>query len=83
MLTYNEDELCGLLKEVNDKIALVSNRDYKNSIYNLGINKSIENYKDLLSMSSILDKILKCNSCYEDIDLEEVVSNIKSKLNNC
>lgn len=80
---YNEEFLCNLLSQVDDKIALVSNRDYKDKIYNLGINKDASNYTDLLEYSRILNRILKCNTCYEDVDLESTVSNIKSMLNNC
>jgi len=82
---YSEEFLCGLLKEVNDKIAHVTNRDYKNSVYNLGSHRNVGDYSDLIEMSRILDNIIKCNTCYndEDVDIEQVVSMIKNELNNC
>ena len=82
---YSEEFLCGLLKEVNDKIAHVTKRDYKNSVYNLGSHRNVGDYSDLIEMSRILDNIIKCNTCYndEDVDIEQVVSMIKNELNNC
>ena len=82
---YSEEFLCGLLKEVNDKIAYVTNKDYKNSVYKLGSHRNVGDYSDLIEMSRILDNIIKCNTCYndEDVDIEQVVSMIKNELNNC
>jgi len=80
---YNEEFVCNLLKQVDDKIAFVTNKDYKNSIYNLGSKTRVTNYSDLIDIHNILNKILKCNSCYEGIKIEDVVSMVKSKLNRC
>ena len=38
---YNDEFICDLLKQVDDKIALVTNKDYKNSIYDLGLKTKI------------------------------------------
>jgi hypothetical protein len=80
---YNDEFICNLLKEVEDKIAFVTNRDYKNSQYDLGILAKASDYTDLIDLSNILDRILKCNSCYSDIKIEDVVSLAKTKLNSC
>lgn len=80
---YNEEFICNLLKQVDDKIALVTNKDYKNSIYNLGMKFQATNYSDLIDISNILNKILKCHSCYTDIEIEDVISMTKDKLNKC
>lgn len=80
---YNEEFICDLLKQVDNKIALVTNKDYKNSIYNLGLKHKASDYSDLIDIQNILNKILNCSSCYEGIDIEDVVSMVKSKLNNC
>jgi hypothetical protein len=80
---YNEQFICDLLKQVSDKIAFVTTRDYKNSAYNLGLKKYVTDYSDLLDIYQILNKILKCHSCYEDVNIEDVVSLVKNKLNKC
>jgi len=80
---YDYDFICSLKKQVEDKIALVSNKDYKNNIYNLGLNSNITSYTDLIDISEILEKILKCNTCYCDLEIEDIISMVKSKLNNC
>mgnify|MGYP003331309754 CR=1 FL=1 len=80
---YNEEFICDLLKQVDNKIALVTNKDYKNSVYNLGLKSKAINHGDLIDIHNILNKILKCHSCYEDIDIEDVVSMVKNKLNKC
>ena len=80
---YNEEFICDLLKQVDDKIALVTNKDYKNSVYNLGMDFYATEYSDLIDIHNILNKILKCNSCYEDVNIEDVVSMVKNKLNRC
>lgn len=80
---YNDEFICDLLKQVDDKIALVTNKDYKNSIYNLGLKAEATDYSDLMDVSNILNKILKCHSCYADIEIEDVISMAKDKLNKC
>ena len=80
---YNDEFICDLLKQVDNKIALVTNKDYKNSVYNLGLKSKATDYSDLIDIHNILNKILKCNSCYEDIDIEDVVTLTKNKLNKC
>lgn len=80
---YNEEFICDLLKQVNNKIALVANKDYKNSVYNLGLRFKASNYSDLIDIHNILNKILKCHSCYEDVNIEDVVHLVKNKLNKC
>jgi len=80
---YNEEFICDLLSQVDNKIALVTTKDYKNSIYNLGMRFQATNYSDLIDIHNILNKILKCHSCYEDVDIEDVVSIVKDKLNKC
>lgn len=80
---YNEEFICKLLSEVDSKIALVSNKDYKNSVYNLGMKFQATNYSDLIDIRNILNKILKCHSCYEGIEIEDVVNMVKNKLNKC
>lgn len=80
---YNDEFICNLLKQVDDKIALVTNKDYKNQIYDLGMKFQATNYSDLIDISNILNKILKCNSCYADIEIEDVVSMVKDKLSKC
>lgn len=80
---YNDEFICNLQKEVQSKIALVTNKDYKNQIYGLGLKSNLAKYEDLLDASNILDKILKCASCYSDINIEDVVSMVKSKLSKC
>ena len=80
---YNEEFICDLLKQVDNKIALVTVRDYKNSAYNLGLKKYVNNYSYLIDIHNILTKILKCNTCYADVNIEDVVSMVKNKLNNC
>jgi len=84
-LNYNNEFITCLKKEVDDKIAFVANKDYKGAIYNLGVSDNVGKYSDLIQMSEILDKILKCNSCYSEnnIKVEDVISIIKSRLNKC
>jgi hypothetical protein len=83
MLNYNEGFIDNLKKQIQAKIALVSNKDYKNQVYSLGLSSHMDKYEDLLQLYTILDKILKCASCYSDIEIEDVVSLTKSKLNLC
>jgi len=80
---YNDEFICNLLKQVDSKIALVTNKDYKNNVYNLGLKSNATEHSDLIDIHNILNKILKCNSCYEDIDIEDVVNLVKNKLNKC
>lgn len=80
---YNDEFICNLLKQVDDRIALITNKDYKNNVYNLGLKFDATDHSDLIDLRNILDKILKCDSCYEDIDIEDVVSLTKNKLNKC
>lgn len=80
---YNEEFVCNLKKQVDNKIALLSNKDYKNNVYVLGFKSQVSTHTDLITISEILDKILKCSSCYCDIDIEDVISIAKNKINQC
>lgn len=80
---YDEEFICGLKKEVDDKIALVSNKDYKNNVYVLGLKSKASHHTDLIEISRILDNLLNCYTCYEDIKIEDVVTLAKNKLNQC
>lgn len=80
---YNTEFICGLLKQVDDKIALVTNKDYKNHVYNLGLKSNAINHTNLIDLSVILNKILACHSCYCDVEIEDVVSITKNLLNKC
>lgn len=72
-----------LLSQVEGKIALVSNKDYKNNVYNLGHKNTLHTHSNLIDMRNILDKILECNSCYEDFNIEDVISTAKNLINKC
>lgn len=84
-VNYDNEFIEDLLKQVESKIAFVSNRDYSNQIYDLGIKCKASDYTDLIELQGILDRILKCASCYSenDIKIEDVVALTKSKLNKC
>lgn len=78
---YNEDFITCLLKEVDDKIALLSNKDYKNNIYNLGLCVHVSKYMKLIQFKEILEKVMNCNSCYDSLKIEDIVSQVKNELN--
>ena len=80
---YNTDYICELLTEVDNKIAFVSNRDLKNSQYDLGLEIDVTKYTDLIEVSEILKKILACSSCYSCFKIEDIISMAKNKLNRC
>lgn len=80
---YNSDFICNLLKEVDNKIAFGADKDYKNQIYVLGLNVNLMHYEDLTELSEILDRVLKCEDCYADLDIEDIINKVKNKINNC
>ena len=82
-VNYNEEFVSCLIRDVEKKISLVANKDYKNAIYGLNLKTDIAKYKDLVHISRILNRILECNSCYEDFEIEDIVSMVKNELKNC
>ena len=78
---YDNVFINNLIKQLDNKIAFIADKDYKNSIYNLGLCGSIKEYKKLLRLRNILDKILKCDSCYAGMDIENIVSIAKNLIN--
>lgn len=82
-INYNNEFITCLIKDVDNKLALVGNKDYKNNIYGLGLKMNIEKYKDLITLRNILEKVLQCSSCYKDIKIEDVVDIVKKELKNC
>ena len=80
---YNNDFICNLLKEVDNKIALGADKYYKNNIYVLGLKTNLDHYEELTELSEILNRILKCEDCYKDLDIKDVVNKVKNKLNKC
>jgi len=79
---YNYSFIHNLQSQVNNKIALLGDKDIKNRKYALGL-KEVSGYEDLLELSRILENILACSSCYKDINIEDVVTFTKEKLNLC
>lgn len=79
---YTEDFIENLLYQVDNKIALISNKDYKNNIYNLGLCENLQLGSELIQIREILSKILKCHSCYCPEDAENIVLLTLNKLNN-
>jgi hypothetical protein len=82
-VNYNEEFVLCLIRDVEKKLALVSNKDYKNIVYGLNLKSSIFQYKDLVHIIRILNRILECNSCYQDFEIEDIVSMVKNELRNC
>lgn len=82
-IKYTEDFVEDLISEVESKIALISNKDYKNNIYNLGLCNNLDIASDLIAVRDILNKILKCNTCYCDTNIQDVITIAKNKLNAC
>lgn len=82
-VNYNDEFITCLLKDVDSKIALVSDKDYKNQVYDLGLNVNISNYTSLLDIRNVLDKVLKCNNCYEELCIKDVISVAKTIINRC
>jgi len=80
---YNNEFICNLLKQVDNKVALGADKDYKNSIYVLGLKTNLDHYEELTELSEILNRVLKCEDCYKDLDIEDIVNKVKNKLNKC
>ena len=49
-VNYNEEFVSCLIRDVEKKLALVSNKDYKNIVYGLNLKSSIFQYKDLVML---------------------------------
>jgi hypothetical protein len=77
---YNEEFIENLKSQIDGKLAYVTNRDIANNKYNLGINENILDYEFLNTYSNILEKILKCTDCFADLNVEDIISQIKNKI---
>lgn len=77
---YNEAFIENLRSEVLDKIAYITNRDIANQKYNLGLKEELNEYNLLPDYIVILDKILKCSTCYRGFKIEDIISQIKNQL---
>lgn len=82
-MVYTEEFIKDLKNQVDIKISFIVNKDYKNSIYGLGKNINLGDKSKFIEYSRILENILSCNDCYKDIKIDDVVSMIKNKLNEC
>ena len=80
---YNNTFITGLLKDVYNAIALGAEKDYKNSAYVLGLNINLDKYDDLIELSEILERALRCEDCYSDLNIEEIINISKNKINKC
>lgn len=80
---YNETFVRELINQVDDKIALITNKDYKNSVYDLGLHADVTKYSDLIEIQRILNKMLTCSECYEGYEIGDIVSMVKNKLQKC
>jgi len=77
---YNEEFIQNLQNQIYIKLAYVTNRDLANIKYNLGMKEDVLDYSLLNTYAEILDKIMKCSTCFGCMKIEDVVSQIKNKL---
>jgi len=82
---YTIDFLEDLKEQLKCKISNIASRDLINSKLLLNNKKTPIGAEDitLVSYISILDEIIHCSSCYKDENIEDIVSEIKNKLNKC
>lgn len=80
---YDSEFLCNLLKQIDDKISLISDKDYKNNIYDLGLNINLSRYQSLLDLRDIIQRVIDCNACYEEFDIEDIIFVAKNIINKC
>lgn len=82
---YTVDFLEDLKEQLKCKISNTASRDLINSKLFLNNKKPIIDSEDitLVSYIGILDEIIHCSSCYKDENIEDIVSEIKNKLNKC
>lgn len=78
---YNKEYLRSVQDDISKKLALFTNKDLKNSVYNLGLNPNIDKYDVIWEYWEILEKITECNSCYNNQKIEDIITNIKNQLN--
>lgn len=81
---YTNDFLEDLKDQLKCKLSDIASKDLINRKLFLN-NKFTVNIEDitLISYINILDEIIHCSSCYKDENIENIVSEIKNKLNKC
>lgn len=77
---YDADFIEELKAKVYRKIAFETSKDLSNLKYDLGLCSHIEATVVLSQYIDILDRLLECDSCLKDEDVESIVSTIKNKL---
>ena len=78
---YDEHFILGLKKQLLGKIAFETNKDLANLKYNLGLCNHVDATIVLTQYVDILDRLLECDSCLKEENVEEIISTIKNKLN--
>ena len=79
---YNKEYLQQLQDDIAKKLALFTNKDLKNTKYNLGYTLDLEKYFFLWEYWEILGRVIQCSTCYNGLDLDTITSNIKNQLNS-
>lgn len=78
--TYTTDYIQSLQVQVDKKIASHINRKMASDKNDLGLQFNSEDYWELAIYNEILEQIKYCNSCFEDFDIDDIVSSIKNEL---
>lgn len=81
---YTTNFLEDLKDQIKCKISNIASKDLINNKLFLN-NKSAINLENitLISYINILDEIIRCSSCYKNENIEDIISEIKNKLNKC
>lgn len=66
---------------VDKKVAKEANKFRASQKNDLGIKIDREQINKLFTYNQILEQIKYCNSCFEGMDIENIVGKIKSELN--
>lgn len=78
---YSTENIESLQLSIDSKLSKVVNRYRTSQKYDLGLCMNQDEYLSLADYSRILTRILNCDTCFEDYEIEDIVSLIKNKIN--
>ncbi len=78
---YTNDFIKNLQDQVSRKIAKTVNKENQNRKYDLGEEINEEGIIKLTYYNNLLERLLKCDSCFKGYDPEDIVNIVKKNLN--
>ena len=80
-VSYSPDFISSIKDTINQTLAKTVNKMNSNRKFDLDLNFNKEEVLKLTRYNQILERVLKCDSCYKDMNAADIVDVVKTTIN--